>query len=59
MVDEQADKDCRYCNGSGWVLEPEDNSGNVGWFICRCIDKNTQMQDDFIADLIDSAGGLS
>jgi hypothetical protein len=57
MVDEQADKDCRYCNGSGWVLEPEDNTGNVGWFICRCVDKNNQC-DDFIEDLIDSAGGL-
>lgn len=44
--------------GQGWVREPEDNTGNVGWFICRCVEKNAQMHDDFIEDLIDSAGGL-
>ena len=58
MMDENADDDCRFCMGKGWVREPEDISGNVGWFICRCVEKNTQGSDDFIEDLIDSAGGI-
>ncbi len=58
MIDDKADIDCRFCMGQGWVREPEDNTGNVGWFICRCVEKNAQMHDDFIEDLIDSAGRL-
>ena len=58
MLDQKADDDCRFCMGQGWVREPEDNTGNVGWFICRCVEKNAQMHDDFIEDLIESAGGL-